>query len=140
LVDVQSTFEPLDAGRQVLQYALRVRGILVESRVGVSEKERSLPQRLIVSVEVELPGKLYPDTDDLAHAADYAEVVRLTDEAAREGPKRLLETFALGVARRVSGIFAAAQRVRVSVTKAQVPVQPPTDDATVEVTLGPGAR
>lgn len=122
-----------------MKYALRVRGIRVQSRVGVSEKERSVPQGLIVSVEVELPGENYPETDELAHAANYAEVVHITGEAAGERPEHLLETFALRVARRVSATFEMAQRVRVSVTKARVPVQPPTDEATVEVTLGPSA-
>jgi dihydroneopterin aldolase len=136
-VNANITSETRAAGRPIVAYALRVRGIRVQSRVGVSETERSRPQELLVAVEVELPGERYPDADDLAQAADYAEVVRVADEAARERPERLLETFALRVARRLGDRFPTARLVRVAVTKAKVPVQPPTNDATVEVTLGP---
>jgi dihydroneopterin aldolase len=62
--------------------------------------------------------------------------VRISEDAARQRPDRLLETFALRVARQLGERWPAAERVRVGVTKANVPVQPAPDEATVEVTLG----
>lgn len=121
---------------RALSYALRVRGTRVQSRMGVSDSERSVAQELIVAVDLELPGHVYPALDELERAADYAEIVRIADETARERAYRLLETFAFGVARRLADRFSMAERVRVAVTKAAVPVNPPTDEATVEVTLG----
>jgi dihydroneopterin aldolase len=117
-------------------YALRLRGIRVQSHMGVSDAERARPQELVVAVDLELAGELYPAGDELDSAADYAEIVRVADESARERPDRLLETFALRVARRLVARWPAADRVRVAVTKAAVPVVPATDEATVEVTLG----
>jgi dihydroneopterin aldolase len=117
-------------------YALRLRGIRVHSHMGVSDAERARPQELVVAVDLELRGELFPSVDELDRATDYAEIVRAADESARERPYRLLETFALHVARRLVGHWPAAESVRVSVTKAVVPVSPPTDEATVEVTLG----
>ena len=122
--------------REVERYALRLRGIRVQGHVGVSESERERLQALVVAVDVELGGELYPSKDELDRAADYAEIVRIADESARERAVRLLETFALRVARRVGDRWPAAQRVRVAVTKAVVPVAPATDEASVEVTLG----
>lgn len=124
------------ATRQVVGYALRLRGIRVHSHMGVSESERARSQELVVAVDLELAGELYPATDELERAVDYAAIVRATDESARERADKLLETFALRVARRLVEHWPAAQRVRVAVTKAVVPVAPTTDEATVEVTLG----
>jgi dihydroneopterin aldolase len=108
--------------------------------MGVSDAERAAAQELVVAVDVELSGDLYPSTDELDRAANYAEIVLAADESARERPYRLLETFALGVARRLLSRWPSAERVCVSVTKAIVPVAPPTDEATVEVTLGRFSR
>lgn len=103
--------------------------------MGVSDAERAQAQQLVVAVELDLPGAHYPHVDELARAADYAEVVRIADDAARQRPDCLLETYALRVARRLGDRFPAAERVRVAVTKASVPVHPTPDEATVEVTL-----
>jgi dihydroneopterin aldolase len=104
--------------------------------MGVSDAERALPQELVVAVDLELAGALCPSADELEKAADYAEIVRAADELARERPYRLLETFALRVARQLGNRWPGAERVRVAVTKAAVPVLPVTDEATVEVCLG----
>jgi dihydroneopterin aldolase len=122
--------------REVVVYALRVRGIRVQSHMGVSDAERERRQELVVGVDLELAGDQYPTTDELERAADYAEIVRAAEESARERHFRLLETFALGVAQRVGERWPAALQVRVAVTKAVVPVTPRTDEASVEVTLG----
>ena len=124
--------------RVVVGYALRIRGIRVQSQMGVSESERAVAQELVVAVDLELPGQAYPMADELARAADYAAIVCVADETARERAYLLLETFALRVATRLGERFALAERVRVAVTKASVPVTPPTDEATVEVTLAKG--
>jgi dihydroneopterin aldolase len=124
------------ATNEILGYALRLRGIRVQSHMGVSDAEREHPQELLVAVDLELGGELYPSTDELARAADYAEIVRAADESARQRADRLLETFALRLARRLIEGFPAAERVRVAVTKASVPVAPTTAEANVEITLG----
>ena len=121
---------------QLLSYALRLRGIRVQSHMGVSDAERAALQELVVAIDLELPGELYPATDDLSRAVDYAEVVRITDRSAREKPHRLLETFAHILARRLSERWPTADRLRVAVTKAAVPVLPQTDEATVELIFG----
>lgn len=135
MVNAQNILEARSSRRQVRSYALRVRGIRVQSHMGVTDAERAHPQELVVAVELDLPGSSYPLVDELSRAADYAEVVRIADEAARERPDRLLETYALRVARRVEERFPVAERVRVAVTKAAVPVEPKPDEASVEVTL-----
>lgn len=127
--------EPLTRWR-VTGYALRLRGIRVQSRMGVSDAERARPQELVVAVDVELGGTHYPASDELERAANYAEIVSAASEAASGLADRLLETYALRLAERLVQRWPAAERVRVAVTKAIVPVTPHTDAASVEVTLG----
>lgn len=122
--------------RRVLGYALRLRGVRVLCHMGVSDAERERAQELVVAVDVELQGERYPARDELENAANYAEIVRAADAAARERPYRLLETFARCLAQRLTERWPDAERVRVAVTKAAVPVAPRTDEATVELTLG----
>jgi dihydroneopterin aldolase len=124
------------ARRLVTSYALRVRGLRLQRQVGVSEAERSLPQELVLDADVELPGRSFPAADELEQAADYGEVVRVATEAFRDRPVRLLETYAAAVAQRLGERFAAAERIRVAVTKVRVPVDPAPDEARVEITLG----
>lgn len=121
---------------EIVSYALRLRGIRVHSCMGVSDAERAQPQELVVAIDLELNGARYPGADELEKAADYAEIVRAADETAKEQAFKLLETFALRVARRLVRQWPSAERVRVAVTKAVVPVVPVTDEANVEVTLG----
>jgi 7,8-dihydroneopterin aldolase/epimerase/oxygenase len=123
---------------QIVGYALRLRGIRVQSRVGVSDSERALAQELVVAIDIDLPGRACPMADELEHAADYAGIVAVTDETARERDYQLLETFAFRVASRLGRRFPLAERTRVAVTKASVPVTPHTDEATVEITLANG--
>jgi 7,8-dihydroneopterin aldolase/epimerase/oxygenase len=122
--------------RKVLGYSLRLRGIRVRSHMGVSDSERASAQELVVAVDVELSGEHYPAADELERAADYGEIARVAAESAEERADKLLETFALRVAKRLGERWPAADRVRVAVTKAIVPITPSTDEATVEVTLG----
>jgi dihydroneopterin aldolase len=121
---------------EIVSYALRLRGIRVQSCMGVSDAERAQPQELVVAIDLELNGARYPGVDEIERAADYAEIVRVADETAKEQAFKLLETFALRVARRLVRQWPSAEQVRVAVTKAVVPVVPGTDEANVEVTLG----
>lgn len=121
---------------QVLGYALRLRGIRVQSRMGVSDVERAAAQELVVNVDIELGPELYPTTDELERAANYAEIVQIAAACAGRSAYRLLETFALQVANGLRERWPNVDRLQVSVTKARVPVAPTTDSACVEITLG----
>ena len=120
---------------QVVGYALRIRGARVRCHVGVSEMERADAQELVVAVDVELPGHAWPTRDDLNEAADYSAVVAIANETATERAYQLLETFARRAVLRIGEHFPHAERVRVAVTKAIVPVVPRPDEATVEVVV-----
>jgi dihydroneopterin aldolase len=120
---------------RVSGYAIRLRGIRVRGRIGVTDTERASPQTLVVDVAVELDGESYPRGDELAQAVDYAEIAGIVEACTQKDDERLLESFVLRVARRLGERWPAANQIRVACTKASLPMMPNTDAATVEVSL-----
>jgi dihydroneopterin aldolase len=139
-MNIEQNVSELLSRRQVTNYALRLRGIRVNAHMGVSAAERAKFQQLVVAVDLELKGERYPVSDELDRAVDYAQIVRIADEATQGQADLLLETFALRVARRLAEHWPAATAVCVAVTKAVVPTTTPTDAASVEVTLGRSSK
>lgn len=125
----------MPASLPLSNYAVRLRGLTVPCHVGVPPSERDRLQDLIVALDVEHKGDLYPRIDDLELATDYGVLAQIVATSAQERSFVLLETFALLVAERVNARFPRARRVRVAVTKAVVPLQPRTEEATVEIVL-----
>lgn len=63
-------------------------------RVGVTEAERALPQRLLVTVEIELDQGRATVTDELADTVDYHAVARQLTQFGQGRSWRLLEKLA----------------------------------------------
>jgi dihydroneopterin aldolase len=83
---------------------LRLDGIRAEGRHGASAGERDAPQPFDVDLEVEVES----GDDDLAHTADYREVVAAVRTVIEEESHTLIET----LARRVAQTVADLPRVR----------------------------
>ena len=81
--------------------------------IGVHERERRIPQTLLVDVEYAVDP---PCADEIDAAVNYSSVVQLVRQHLREGRFQLIETAAMTTARRIANVFSLA-RVRVRVTK-----------------------
>jgi 7,8-dihydroneopterin aldolase/epimerase/oxygenase len=92
----------------------------VYCRVGVSEDERSAPQRLLFTVDLFLDLGAAAATDDLRRTIDYYAVSRRLLDLGQAGEWRLIERLASDIAGLVLGEFAA-ERVRVEVKKFVLP-------------------
>jgi FolB domain-containing protein len=92
----------------------------VYCRVGVSEDERSAPQRLLFTVDLFLDLTTAATTDELARTIDYYAVSRRLLELGQAGEWRLIERLASDIAGLVLGGFEA-ERVRVEVKKFILP-------------------
>jgi dihydroneopterin aldolase len=88
---------------------------------GVLPEERSLGQRFIVDLELELDLRPSGETDDLALTIDYARVFELVESVVRGRPRRLIESVAEDIASAVLEQFPAAAAV-VRIKKPQAPV------------------
>lgn len=94
----------------------------VRYRVGVPEAERALPQRLLIVVEMEVPGGFDAAAtgDDLTRTIDYYAVSRRLLALGEGREWRLIETLAVEIANLIRSEFGAS-RVRVEVRKFILP-------------------
>ena len=121
----------------VEQYTLRLEGVRFRTNMGASHSERSLPQEIIVDVELTLPVEALPGRDRRRDAIDYDTVATLVVEVGRAEPYRLLETCARRLTERLLA-ETPALRVKVAVTKRLVPTVHDVDRAVVELVASRG--
>lgn len=81
---------------------IRIDSLEVVAIVGVRERERDVPQTLLIDLEFAVPP---PETDALEAAVDYSEVIRLVCEHVEGGRYYLIETVAETTAERVARTF-----------------------------------
>ena len=116
----------------IREYTLRLHGVRFRASIGASAAERSIPQDLVVDVDLELPVSALPKRDTKREVVDYDRAVRLVVEVGLAESYRLLEVYAQRVLERLLA-ETPATRVRVAVTKSRVPSTYSTDQAVVEL-------
>ena len=97
-----------------------IKELQLRACVGVTAAERARPQRLVVTLELELDLAKAGRTDDVAAATRYDVVADLARQEAARKPRKLIEAVAEGIA---GAILARklAKRVSVEVRKFSVP-------------------
>ena len=109
---------------------IRVVDLEVRARLGVPEAERAAPQRLLISLELEVGSfARAAQADDVALTVDYAVVALRVKALAESEERKLVETLAEEIAALVRKEFAVT-RVRVRIAKFVLP-----DAARVEVEI-----
>jgi dihydroneopterin aldolase len=93
-----------------------IHDLRVQTRIGIYDWERHLPQTIRIDVDIELPSARPFTSGDFADALDYAAVVRRLKALAAANPHPLLERFAESVAQTVLDEFGAPS-VKVRVAK-----------------------
>ncbi len=114
------------------EYTLRLHAIRFRANVGASHSERSIPQEIVVDVELTLPVSSMPRRDHKREVVDYNTIANLVVEAGLAEPYRLLETYAQVLVTRLLA-ETPALRVRVAATKLRVPTSHSVDRAVVEL-------
>ena len=94
--------------------------IEVECRIGVSDEERSAPQRLLISLELDKNFSIAARADDLTKTIDYHEVWLRVREICSEKERRLIETLAEEIAEIILREFSP-ETVRVEIRKFILP-------------------
>ena len=93
-----------------------IHDLRVETRIGVYEWERHLPQTIRIDLEIGLPSTRPFASGDFADAVDYAAVVERIKALAAGNPHALVERFAETLAQLVLTEFGAPS-VKVRVAK-----------------------
>jgi len=108
---------------------IEIRGLWIQSRVGVLDEERAKTQKLSVDLIIYPIVPLQGLSDDITRTVDYDRVATAVRDAAEEGTRRLIETLAEDIAGVVLG-FGGVEKVEVELKKY---VLPNTDYVSVTV-------
>lgn len=104
----------------------------LSARIGTGEKERSAPQRVLVSGKVFLAPRPWEE-DAVGETADYDALVREVVEGARAGESCLLERLGEHLIGRLMERFSAVSRVELEIWKDPLPL--PVDALRVGVVV-----
>jgi FolB domain-containing protein len=116
----------------VTEYTLRLHSIRFRTNMGASRSERSIPQEILVDVELTLPVAALPKRDLRRDAVDYGVLADLVVKVGVAEPYHLLETYAQRLVERILA-ETPATKVRVGATKLRVPTPHSVDRAVVEL-------
>jgi 7,8-dihydroneopterin aldolase/epimerase/oxygenase len=97
-----------------------IRHLAVQTHIGVPDKERAEPQKLLVTVEIEPLLSFAALQDHIERTVDYDAVARSIRALAGRRPRRLIETFAEEIAALILQDFRA-RRVSVEIRKFILP-------------------
>ena len=114
---------------------ISIKGLVVETRIGVTEEERSQPQPLVIDLELAADLTAAAKSDDLAYTVDYDELTRNVAIFVRQSECRLLERLAAEICDVVSA-FPGVLGVTVSVMKQHVPVDEEVSGISVRIARG----
>ncbi len=93
-----------------------LRELRIETLIGVYEWEKRVPQALQIDLEIALPNSRACQSDDIADALDYADIVRHLQDVLTSRHFNLLEALAEHIALILLNDFKAPW-VKVSVAK-----------------------
>ena len=95
-----------------------LRELRIDTLIGVYEWEKRVPQTLQIDLEIALPNSRACQSDDIADALDYSEIVRHLQQVLTSRHFNLLEALAEHIAQIILNDFNAPW-VKVSVAKLQ---------------------
>lgn len=95
-----------------------LRELKIDTLIGVYEWEKRVPQTLQIDLEIALPNTRACQTDNIADALDYSEIVRHLQNVLTSHHFNLLEALAEHIAQILLNDFKAPW-VKVSVAKLQ---------------------
>ena len=102
--------------------AITITGLRLETRIGVTEQERSHPQSVVMSLHIDADLARARATDELADTVDYHRVITEIAELVRSSNVRLLEHLGEKIAEHISEMDGVTG-VTVEVAKEPPPVE-----------------
>ena len=112
-----------------------IHDLRLETRIGIYDWERHLPQTVRLDLDIALPSARPFETGEFADAVDYAAIVSRVKAFASDNPHPLLERFAEAIAQLLLHEFHAPS-VKVRVAK----LAPITGVREIGVVIERGAR
>jgi len=116
------------------EVTIRIDGMSVHTRHGVTEAEREVGQRMIFDLELLVPGCGATSSDRVEETVDYGELAFLVADLATAESRLTLERLVDLIGREILTRYPVS-RVTVRATKPEPPVPFTMDGASVELTL-----
>lgn len=110
-----------------------IENLTVFAKHGVTEEERSLGQKFLVSAVIEAELHKAGVTDDLKNTLNYAEICHKITEYSADNPCSLIETAAEGLADLILTEYPLAESVSLTLRKPWAPIGLPLDSAGVSI-------
>lgn len=114
---------------------LSIRGLCVETRIGVTERERSRPQDVLIDLEITTDHSRAAASDSLTDTIDYDALITAVSELVRKSECNLLERLGSDIAGLVAD-WSGVDGVTVTVGKQDVPVNEEVDSVSVQIHRG----
>lgn len=101
---------------------ISIRDLRLETRIGVTEEERSAPQSVVVSLEINADLSRARSTDELSDTVDYHDVITRIATLARSSTVHLLEHLGEKIASEIARLDRVSG-VTVEITKESPPIE-----------------
>jgi dihydroneopterin aldolase len=111
---------------------VRIRGLTLKTRIGVSEEERATLRPVVIDVDLHTDTRKAGASDELADTVDYDRAVRTIVELVGSGENKLIERLAEEIAGMLLNTAGVA-RVAVEVSKADPPIDAEVEAVTVRI-------
>jgi 7,8-dihydroneopterin aldolase/epimerase/oxygenase len=114
------------------EVTIEISGLSLYTRVGVSEAEREVGQRLLLDLRIDVGEVDATVTDRIEDTVDYGQVCEMANLVAQQRTYRTLERLCAAIADRVIDQFGA-HAVWVKAAKPEPPMALPVSEVSVEV-------
>ena len=111
---------------------IEISGLSLYTRLGVTEAEREIGQRLLLDLTLEIGESAATETDDVADTVDYGEVCNLVALVAQQRTYHTLERLCTAIADRLLDDFSI-EAVSVKAAKPEPPIPLPVEEVSVTV-------
>ena len=127
---------PTAGGARPCEQTILLHDMMLECRIGVSDRERATAQRLRLNLEIDLDAAR-PLLDELSEVVDYGQIAREIREICKTAGVRLLETLAGQIA---DTCFVNERITQVRVKLEKLDRYDDIDGIGVEIAFRPGTR
>jgi FolB domain-containing protein len=111
---------------------VRIRGLILKTRIGVSEEERATLRTVVIDVDLHTDTRRAGASDDLADTVDYGRAVLDIVELVGSGENKLIERLAEEIAGMLLNT-AGVTHVAVEVSKPDPPMDAEVEAVSVRI-------
>ena len=111
-----------------------INDLVVFANHGVMNEEKTMGQKFLVTLRLYTDMNRAAETDDIAHAVNYAEVCSFVTEFTKNNRSKLIETAAENIANALLIAYPTIEAVEITLKKPWAPIGLPLDSVAARLT------